>query len=198
MRRTTWFLGIALVAVTALAVTYGIRAQGRNFTPPRIAFVDVGKVLEKYDRVLDSEQAIEKKRLQLRDHFEGRKADLERKVADLDLLSPGSPEYAKQREELEIERARLQWHAKHEEMLLGKSARDEMASIYKQIQDAVERYAKASGLDAVLVVARGDVEGNSIQEVQINIVVRPVLYCTEELDVTKAVTDILNAAYREK
>jgi hypothetical protein len=67
-----------------------------------------------------------------------------------------------------------------------------MIAIYRAIQSAVERYALAMGIDAVLLVSPDDLTGETLNEVMNRIGLRSVIYHADGLDVTDPILSILN------
>jgi Skp family chaperone for outer membrane proteins len=192
MRNATVVLIVGLVVVGFVA-GLAIQAKPREFTPARIAFVDMLHVIENYERAATIQQKLTEQAERIQAAFEKQKKALQSKVADLDLMDPETKAYAEALEKLETEKARVEFRRKWALRQVGNDARDEMKEIYRSVQDASERYAKETGIDAVFVVANRDLPGDSISEVKLQIAVRPVLYQADELDITEAVLGMLNA-----
>jgi Skp family chaperone for outer membrane proteins len=193
MNKVTVVLVAALLLAVTMGLTVGLRAQGREFTPPRIAVLNVLKVIENYDRSRAVQESLKEGADKLRAEFEQEMRDLKTKEADLDLMGKETKAYADAVEKLEFEKFRLQYRMKQVDQKLRKEARDEMAAIYLEIQDAVARYAKTTGLDAVLATGSEELKGTSLQEVQFEIAVRPMHFHVKELDITEAILGLLNA-----
>jgi Skp family chaperone for outer membrane proteins len=187
-------VGIAALVAVTLAVSHGLRAQGPEYKPPRIAFVDMDRVIEKYVRAIEVEQGLKEKAEKLQLDFDKQMRDIKQREADLEVtLSEDSKLYAQKKQELAEEAFRLQYQRKWMQDQIVAEARDEMAAIYKAIEDAVARYSEQTGLEAVLVVARGDLPGATVPEVRLQIKVRPVIYCADHLEITEPVLAMLNA-----
>ncbi len=192
MRRTTVVATLAVLIAASLGLTVGLRAQGPEFRPPRIAFLDIHRVIENYERSRRVEKDLGDKAEAIRNRVEAEMNEIRKEDLALDKLSSASSDYAAKKEAVELKKYKLQYWAKQEEQKVRREAREEMVSIYREIQNAVERYAAAVGLEAVLLVSRGELPGETLPEVKFQIAVRPVLFCTEGLDVTEPILSILN------
>ena len=192
MRRTTVVATLAVLIAASLGLTVGLRAQGPEFRPPRIAFLDIHRVIENYERSRRVEKDLGDKADEIRNRVEAEMNEIRKEDLALDKLSSASSDYAAKKEAVELKKYKLQYWAKQEEQKVRREAREEMVSIYREIQNAVERYAAAVGLEAVLLVSRGELPGETLPEVKFQIAVRPVLFCTEGLDVTEPILSILN------
>ena len=193
MRQRKIVAAAVVLAVLALGVSVGLKAQGPEYRPPRLAFVDIDHLIENYDRALTVERSLKEQADKIRDEYEQKMRGLKEREADLEVMSKESQLYAEEKQKLATEGFQLQWQRKWAEEKVVREARDEMAAIYREIQDAVERYANQTGLEAVLVVARGDLPGDTVPEIRLQIAVRPVLYCGEHLEITKPILAMLNA-----
>jgi len=193
MRKITTATIAVLLTGTLLSFAAGLRAQAPEFRPPRTAFLDIHRVIEKYERSRAVEKNLAEKADRLRTSFDERMLEIRKKEQLLDGLSESSSEFRKQKRAIDREKFDLQYELKEQEQVIRKEARDEMANIYREIQNAVERYATAVDLDAVLLVSRGELPGDTLPEVKFQIAVRPVLYIKDDLDVTDPILSILNA-----
>ncbi len=193
MRLTTVVAVLGLTLIVTLGLTLGLNAQSQEFKPPRMAFVDIHNVIENYARSRQVEETLKKKAEDLQTHLEDAMLEIQKQEAKLESLSRDSRQYKDGRRVVEIAKFRLQYEGKEAEREVRREARDEMSSIYQEILDAVERYAKAMGLEVVLLMSSGEIPGESLPELKFQIAVRPVLYVADGLNVTKPILSILNS-----
>ena len=143
----------------------------------KVAYVNVGKLFDGYERTKASEAALEKKGKQIEAEFEGRVNELKKLREGLELLNDKARE-AKARD-IDAKTDELKrFRANSAQDLRGE--RDEIAQqILKEIQGVVTDYGKTNGFSMILDE-------------------RMMLYGQPAYDATDAVLTLLNSRYKAK
>lgn len=143
----------------------------------KVAYVNVGKLFDNYERTKASEAALEKKGKQKEAEMEGRVNELKKLREGLELLNDKARE-AKARE-IEAKTDELKRFRANSAQDL-RSERDEIAQqILKEIQGVVTDYGKTNGFSLILDE-------------------RMMLYGQPAYDATDAVLALLNSRYKAK
>jgi len=71
-----------------------------------------------------------------------------------------------------------------------------MKTLFIEIREAVQEYAKENGYDLIIVQAGEEMVGRKLQDVYLDIRMKPVLYASAELNITDKIIDYLNAKYK--
>jgi outer membrane protein len=143
----------------------------------KVAYVDVGKLFDHYERTKASEAVLEKKGKQREAELEGRVNELKKLRESLELLNDKARE-AKARE-IEAKADELKRFRANTARDL-RSERDDVAQqILKEIESVVVDYGKTNGFSIVLDE-------------------RTILYGQPTYDVTDEVLSLLNSRYKAK
>jgi Skp family chaperone for outer membrane proteins len=190
--RTTLIILIAAacgaILFTAVpAISQGVSAQSK------IRFVDLSVIFNKYDKANGIRSWVNSQR-QVIDLAKRDSANkLQKQVADLEILVPGTPAFAAKKRELD----RLDWELRYDDnekrAALGRAAVKRMGLIYTEIRREAQNYARRNGLTAVFMVNEQDIPAQSPEELQAMIATRPVLYHDKALDITTQILGILQA-----
>lgn len=164
--------------VVALVAGWGMGAQAAEApaAAPKIAFVNVVKVFDGYERTKQSDAVLEKKGQQKEAELEGKMGELKKLREGLELLNDASRE-SKARE-LETRADELKRFRANTAEDLRQERNAAAQEIIKDIQKAVDEYAKSNGYALVL-----DQRG--------------VLYGSDAYDISGAVLQSLNSRYKK-
>ena len=143
----------------------------------KVAYVNVGKLFDGYERTKASEAVLEKKGKQKEAEFEGRVNDLKKLRESLELLNDKARETKAREIEAKADELK-RFRANSAQDLRGE--RDEIAQqILKEIQGVVTDYGKTNGFSLILDE-------------------RTMLYGQPAYDATDAVLTLLNSRYKAK
>ncbi len=182
-----WLLG-------ALAALLWVGGAARSFEGPRIAVVDMSRLVSQHKKSREEQSLI----AQWRDTSEKLLAEEAKKysaeVATLDQFQPGSDKWAEKSKELRHRKAQLEV----DRDMIGDEFERRMAralsEAHARVSTAAKVYLDTHDLDAVLQHSPGPVKGNKSSDVIPEIVVRTVVAHRGTIDATDAVLAILDAA----
>jgi Skp family chaperone for outer membrane proteins len=192
----TWRL-TALVALLAAAPL--LRAADPPPAPraPRIAYVDIVRILGKYDRAGEFETLFKEQRQQAMRRNQTFVDEVDRIKADIDKLPMGTPE-------------RLALQKRHQDLLKegGEYAQARMQeldamvaanlrAVHDDMTAAVKAIALQEGFDLVLQEQHREMDGKTRAEVFSQVTGRVVLYAKDGYDLTDSVLARMNAAYAD-
>ncbi len=187
-------LPTVLVAVALLGAFFvGNRiAVSQAVTPAaRIAFVDVAQVFQKYDKSNQIQQqtqaSIRQVEADLRKQFD----ELRKVRGDLDLLVPGTPEFTAKKREIDFMGFKLEYAEKESKQAILTAAVKKMNLVYTEIRNEAENHARRNGLHAVFMYNAQSIEARSLEELQILIASRPLIYRDKMMDITEPVLEAL-------
>jgi Skp family chaperone for outer membrane proteins len=182
-----WWMGCALVAVAAIGTA------ARNFEGPRIAVVDMSRLVSQHKKSREEQVLIS----QWRDAAEKLLGEEAKRysadVATLDQFTPGSDKWAEKSKELRHRKAQLEV----DRDTIGDEFERRMAraltEAHGRVAAATKVYLETHDLDAVLQHSPGPVKGSKSSDVIPEIVVRTVVAHRGTIDATDAVLAILDA-----
>jgi outer membrane protein len=197
--RQSWFSGIlagAVVAAVVFSFAPALRASNAQQAPERAAAVNVGTLINEYQRSKDLDEELAQLDADLKAEEEQRRAKIDQLQAEIDRLDPEDPTRVdRTRELLEMQIQYKVWgetkqaHRVREFSLWT-------TQIYREIIDAVKKVAEREGYDLVLYKDEfqpGSMEPQAIME---QIRGRKVLYAHPSIEITQTVLDQLNEDYR--
>lgn len=164
-----------------------------------VAFVNLTLVFKSSARVNKVQQTLTAQQDKQKEEIARRKQDLRKRYDDLQLKSdPGTEEYEKERRDIEMKGAEIDYDEKAAEAMNAHKVSFEMAGVYKDICAEVERIATARGFacvfnrdsDPIAVESRGHVI--SPEDLKTQIALRTAVWSKPELDLTKDVIEALN------
>jgi len=194
-------LVVALIAMFARPLCDGAASGGTQGDAPRsqrtlIAVVDMGRVLagckEWQDAVGERARTLDTARRTL-DKLVRKDQVLRNEYEN---LPPGTEERRKKAEELE---AALQEYEQMRQQLDDEAARQHEGSVrnlFARLNGVVAEYAKEHGISVVLKKQDFDLTAPQSVEQSLQIATTEVLYADPELDISAAVIERLNAAYK--
>jgi Skp family chaperone for outer membrane proteins len=192
MKRLLAVVPVGAVLAAAVFALLPRNATSQGAPPSRIAFVDVARIFKDYKRASEVQQEtrteIQKVEAQLRERFEA----LKKMRDDLDLLVPGTPEYEQKKRDVDFEAFKLEDEEKQVKQKILENAVKKMNLVYTEIRREAENFALRNNLEAVFMMNDQEIDARSLEELQVLIASRPVLYREKARDVTDAVLQVLN------
>ena len=209
-RRLAILSGLAALGIAAFSST-GLRAQqpappqgqppAQPSRPPqtRIAVINMVQVLKSYKKFLNMEMEMKNLQNQLQGRIEPfkaqmMKADAERKRPE---ITPEQREQIeRQMKKIEMDASLVQDDAKKE---LMKRSGEAFTTIYRDVEDAVKRYAEMNGYELVMFY-NGPVDHDKYNPANVQAkLVQPAslmpIYVTPGMDITPHIIESLNRMY---
>jgi len=181
-------------ALLAAAICAGLAASALSQDPPaptKLGFVDIKKAFETYRKRKDVQDQLKAKNDALVVHFKARAGQIETDAEKLNTLNPGTEDYQALTRAIDLAKYTLEVDKKLKARELDAEQRKKNALIYREICQESKAYGVEQGLAAVMlyIPAEADIE----QDLDIIVSTRAVLCHDEQLDVTKAIVERLNA-----
>lgn len=185
-------LPVVALAAAVLVLWLPGDASSQGVPASRVAFVDVARVFKEYKRASDVQQEtrleIQKVEGQLRERYES----LKKMRDDLDLLVPDTKEFNEQKRAIDFEGFKLEYEEKQQKQAILANAVTKMNRVYTEIRREAENFALRNNLEAVFMMNDQEIDARSLEELQVLIASRPVLYRDKSRDVTDSILSVLN------
>jgi Skp family chaperone for outer membrane proteins len=188
--KNTASLAIA-VLVGALLFGGGVAVSQGTFAPARVGFVDVADIFKRYTRANEIQQQVRADMQRVDKALQQRFEELKRRRADLDLLVPGTPEHIEKKRQIDFEAFKLEYEEKEQKRAILDSAVKRMNNVYTEIRREAENYARRNGLHCVLMSNEQEIQARSLEELQVLIASRPVIFRDKAMDITQPVLKVL-------
>ncbi|MCD4825894.1 MAG: OmpH family outer membrane protein [Phycisphaerae bacterium] len=194
-------LAVVLAGVFGVLSLGQLRAQNAGGTavgPTKVAVCDIVKVFREYQRAKDLTKELKKRTQAFATENTKRKTALDVLRNEMEGFKAGSPEYEKIMRKLRggiVERE--VWGTMEKESLM----RDHLRltkEMYKEIKNTIAAVSKQSGVDLTLQLDPDLGNIPSAEAFIAQISRNKVLYNTKQVDLTEAVLQKLNEAYRIK
>lgn len=187
-----------IAIVLAAGMSVNLQAQTTS-SGVKIAVLDIETVFNELSERGDVEADIQSRIGDLQKWEQDKQKAIRQKKADLDIMSPDSPNFDRTRKELERMVIELQVETKVKQRQLEAEKAIQLESLYRKIIDGVEAIAKQRGYDMVLLKDRmPNLRGANQQQIAALIQVRKLLYSSPSLDITDQVKQKLNNDYANK
>jgi Skp family chaperone for outer membrane proteins len=181
-----------ILAGAALVAALGVAA--RRVEGPRIAVVDMSRLVSSHKQSREEQQFIEQWRDTMKKLLDEKDKDYRAVQAELDQFKEGSEEWKKKVKEVKVRKSELQIEAASLDEDLQNRIGTSLKNSYARAVAACKAYQEANDLDAVLQYSDAPIDGTKREEIIPSIMVRPVVSHRKTLDVTDAVLAILDAA----
>lgn len=189
---------LTLTFAVALMLLAVVTLQGQpaaTAAPSRVAVVDVQKVF----RSLDERSAIEAELTQQAERLQKEEQDrvtaIKAKQADADILSKESDAYKQAINDIERMTIELQAWRQFKQRQLEQERTLRVQDLYNKVLAAVGRLAQREGYDLVVQKDTQDLRPENQQQLMAMILGRKVLYVNDKLDVSDALTQMINNEY---
>jgi len=175
---------------------FGVPAGGAPRLTTRVAVCDVAAVFNKYDKATDLTDKFNARRdkIKAEDDSRGKEmSDLEAKLKPLQEGSAVFEETFAKLQKLDVDR---QAWRKTQESSIVREHRMLTEQMYEEIVKVIADLAKEQGFDLVVYRDNIDLASQTTSELLAKIAQRKVLYNDPSLDLTQAVLERANAAYK--
>jgi Skp family chaperone for outer membrane proteins len=184
------------IMVYAAAMT--MSAAGQQGATPRVAVVNLARVFDKLAMVRDLEQMFEDQRQQISTEAKKKGDALKTQEAALAQFKPGSADFIEREERLSQDRLQFQWWLDRQERNLKQEHKSWLISIYRQVEDSVAELAQSRAIDLVLTYTDLDTEAPDSMAFRQQILLRPVIFANNRVDLTNDVVETLETEYRNQ
>lgn len=171
---------LLISAVVVVALSFGIN----YWLTPKIAYVRIGEVVNKYEGMLEAKNAYKEKVSNWQANVDTLELDYQKMVSKYNLESSKLSAAQKQEQALSLQKQKeniqqyistLEQKAQEEDTKMTKA-------VINQINSAIEEYAQSKGYDYVLGTTN---DGN-------------ILYGVKSNDITETVLEYVNSKYKQK
>ncbi len=188
-------VGVTAAAVT-LAATMTLRGQGASAPPVSVGTVNVETVFGNLDERNAIEADIQSRVSELQQWEQEQRKEISAMRSNLEIMQPDSPNYQRQREELEKKLINLRVELEVRQRQIEQHKALQMEQLYRKIIDGTEQVARQAGYEVVLMKDETpNFTGANQQQMAALIQVRKLLYADADLDLTDRVTQQLNNNY---
>ena len=164
------FVGILVLSL--FAGSHAAFAEGE-----KVAYIDVAKVFDSYLKTKDNDRVLQQSGKKKEDERDAIVHDIRQAKDEMALLNDDAK--AKKQEGLTNKMKELQAFDAQTRAALGEQRNKVVRDIFKEIDEAIQKYGKAKGLDMIY---------NE----------RALLYHNDKMDATKDIIDTLNKEYSSK
>lgn len=200
MQRNVWLW--IVVAALGLSLLTTVSSQGQNKPGPRpasVAVVNLGKIFENSDERGARRAEVSGQLEALQKEEATRRKELETLKTDLEILGPETDAHRQTIEKLESKAIEFDTWLQYQKRKLERESTLQDETLYRKIMEAVARIAKQDGYDVVLYMDSVDsVRSQTRQQLMGQIQTRRVLYAADGLDITDAVSQMLNNEYKNR
>lgn len=201
MRRCAFFL-IGLVFLTSGAILWAedpeTKVETKVETKPRgtlkIGVINMTKVFSEYQKRADGRVELEKQRSEMQAEIKKKEKKLQKLEQELEILS--GEERLKKQAEYKEKAASYKAYFKVNSGELHRRQCDLWKSIYNEIITEVKRSAEQEGYDIVLKIDDGPVSGSSLENIQLNVDIKKILFHSPKVDMTDGIINVLNEKYK--
>ncbi len=187
MKRIALLAGLFLPALVAQADSMQ--------TSPNIAVARLGEIFERYQMTKDLEDRFDRARLAIADEAENRRQAIQNQAEALESFKPTSKEYTERKTDLQRAQIEFRLWLETEEQRIKNDHMGWLRHIYDNVRGAVESEATARGIDVVLADRELPEDLPNSDALRQEILVRPVLFYSQRVDLTEPVLAVLNQAY---
>jgi Skp family chaperone for outer membrane proteins len=192
---------VGVMGLLALGVTVGgLLLQGQTTPPPApraLAVINIVTVFSRLNSKQAGDREIEALGRKLKDEQTAKEKALDEMKKEMDQYKENSKEYNDLSERILKGVMELQGFMKYRDEKVLMEQRLRTMSIYKQMNEAIEKYSRENGVALVLVVDDPSLgESRSQMEMMQRVAMRKVMYAHESLDITKLIIERMNAEFR--
>jgi Skp family chaperone for outer membrane proteins len=180
---------LAALAVGSAAATT-VLSQAAP-APTRLGFIDIRKAFETYRKRTEVMQQLKKKSDDFDAALKQRVAQIEQETDKLATMNTGTDEYMELARRIKQEKASFDVDKEFKGRMLESEQRKKNALVYKEISQEAAAYGQEQGLAAVFMYLPAETDFE--QDLDMVVPTRAVLCRDDQLDVTKAVVERLNA-----
>ena len=185
-------LPVLVASILAIGVLAGTALSQATYQPAKIGFVDVAKVFAPGGTAKEIEQEA-RDQIRAVDVELRKRAEQVRAMQDeLDLLQPGTQEFDDKKREIDFEAFKLEYEEKARKSKIVEDAAKRMNGVYTLMGNETANYARRNGLDAVFMVNAKPIEARNLEQLQLLVATRPVIYWNASYDISDPIIEAMN------
>ncbi len=173
-------------------------AAGVARAETNIAVLDVARVFEAYEMTRDLEAAFDERRREAANEAERRRGNIEQMRRALAAFDPESEDFARREQELVQAEVEFQVWSAMQERTLKNDHKRWLKHIYRRTQDTIAEIAGERDIDLVLTYDALTEDAPDSAALRQQILLQKVIFHDEKIDITDAVLQRLNKAYRDE
>jgi len=174
-----------------------VQAEGRApESPHRIALVDMARVFKNYKKFENLREELKGDLTKSEERFKQMAEQIRKEQTELKLLKEGTDEYAQKEKVALGHTTQAETYRKSQQRDLIRREAQIYKTIYLEVADAVQKYAKHYEFSLVLRFSSEDVEATENPEEVMRGLNRQVVYYRPSDDITNAITTYLNKTYQ--
>jgi Skp family chaperone for outer membrane proteins len=196
MRKCTFFLiGLGFVfSICGAASSAEDAVEVRAPEPLKIGVINITKVFDEYQKKLDGRVELEKKRSEMQATLEKKEKEMRKLEQASDVLE--GEEKLKKRAEFEEKKKDYRAYLKVNQPELQKKQCELWITVYNEIIDQIKRSAEDDGYDIILNMKDGPVSGERLEDIQLRVDIKKVLFHSSKVDLTDEIISVLNEKYK--
>lgn len=188
-------LAVSLLAGVAAAQNTRAPAAPATGRGPDIALVDINKLFKSNERFKQQMNDMTKDVEQAENYFKTSRDKLKQMVELQKGYQPGSPDYQKLERDIITFRSDLNIEYEVKQKEFAKKRAKVYYGVYQEIQRAVDEYAAARGITAVLKFNSAVPDPEKMEEIQVELTANPFLWYDNRLDITADVQKMMERYY---
>jgi Skp family chaperone for outer membrane proteins len=184
-------LVLALAAAVAVSAAVTIVHSQSAPAPTRLGFIDIRKAFEGYRKRQDILDQLKRKSEEFDLQLKQRVAQIQQESDKLATMNSGTDEYIELARRIKGEKAVFDVDKDYKARMLDAEQRRKNAAVYREISHECAAYGQEQGLAAVFMYLPPDTDFE--QDLDMVVPTRAAIWRDDQLDVTKAVVERLNA-----
>jgi Skp family chaperone for outer membrane proteins len=162
---------------------------------PRLAVVNLDKVLERSERWADFQEELQRSQDKTRRTLEKYEREIRVLRSEYDNLPPGTDLAAETRGKIETSMREYRDAQTQLETEMRRQRMQALSEVFNQVNEIIRQYAQANNID--LVLKKQDLTVSATQPVELGVIVATadVLFARDTFDITDDIVRDLNARY---
>ena len=190
---------VACAAVLAMGLFVTARAQNGAAQPTKVAVVSLQEVIAQCNQQQKFRTENQARGADLQAEQEQRQNKIQGLRTQIDPLQTGTDAWRAKRDEIQQATMELEVWAKMQEQNTQLEQARQFAEIYQSANDAAGEVAQSMGFDIVLQAGDlPDLMSLNVQQLQSIVQSRKVLYAGDNVDITQAVLQRVNANFDQR
>lgn len=191
-----------MTRITAsILLTFAALASAQSGSAPggtRIGVINIAKIFAEYQMTRQLEQRFDEERRAVADDAEKKRQLISEKQQGLAPFKPDSQAYRDRATEITRLQVEYEVELTMREQQLKDAHKQSLLAIYQDVQAAVARIAQQRGIDVVLTYDELDADAPDSNALRQQILLKKVIYSSDQTDLTQVVLNDLNAAFANR
>lgn len=170
-----------------------VRADGEP-SSLKIGTVDVTKVFAEYEKSRDGRVTLEKHRSEMQDGLDKREKALKKIEQELEVLE--AEEKLKKKAEFDEKRKEYTAYYTVNNKELQRKQSELWKDAYNEIGREIRGFGEKNDYDLILKADNDPISGKGLDDIQLRVDIKKVLYHSPRIDLTDEIINILNEKYK--